>query len=143
MGDKVARDVLHRCCKTKLSRRPAQPHLHQFSQNRFALRLQSTGHDAPACASSRRHTGTRDPCSPCQRRSAPHSHTPGGVWSRWSRALLAHLAHLPHFSTGLHLRGQQTFSRLESELFFSPDSCKEPCLSFSPFLFTRCHQDAL
>lgn len=26
---------------------------------------------------------------------------------------------------------------------FLPVGCKEPCLSFSPFLFTRCHQDAL
>lgn len=146
VGEEAACDALRCCCKTKRSHLPAQPRLHQFYQNHFALCLQNSWHDAPACTGSRRHTGNPDPCSPRQRGSAPQSHAPSSIWGRWSRALLAHLAHLahlPHFSMGLQLRGQQTFSRLESKLFFSPDSCKEPCLSSSPFLFTRCHQDRL
>lgn len=92
----------------------------------------------PAHLGSRNHSSIPDPPNPGGGAQPPRS----SIWSRHSPALLArlahlaHLAHLPRFPPGL----QQTFSRLESELFFSPNSCKSPCLSFSPFLFTRCHQ---
>lgn len=145
-GEGAACDVLSCCYKTKYGCRSAQPFLHQFSPNHFALSLESSRYGAPVCLGSRRDTGNPDHCIPCQWGSAPHSHAPSSIWGRWSQALLAHLAHLahlPHFSAGEQLRGQQTFSRLESKLFFSLNSCKKPCLSFFPFLFTRCHQDGL
>lgn len=131
MGEDAARDVV--AVKPSAAAVPLNPIYTRFPQSTLLC----------ARAGSRRCTGTPDACRPHRWGSAPHGHAPSGVWSRWSPALLAHLARLLHFSAGLQLRGHQTFSRLESELFFSPNSCKELCLSFSPFLFTRCHQDAL
>lgn len=54
VGEEEACDALRYCCKTERSRRPARPHLHQFSQTHFALGLQSSQHDVLACRETHR-----------------------------------------------------------------------------------------
>lgn len=96
VGEGAACDVLSSCYKTKHSCHSAQPFLHQFSQNHFALSLESSRYGAPVCLGSRRDTGNPDHCIPCQWGSTPIVTHPaafgaGGPKPFWLIWLICHI----------------------------------------------------